>query len=64
MRDLTSEKPPAEDAMRSYEYLLYVSGPRKTSLLLVEEIEFYFTNREINHISLAIFESDTVTLTF
>ena len=50
--------------MRSYEYLLYVSGPRKTSLLLVEEIEFYFTNREINHISLAIFESDTVTLTF
>jgi hypothetical protein len=50
-------------AMRSCEYLK-VSGPRKTKLLLVEDIQFHVANREINHSSPQIFDSDTVTITF
>jgi hypothetical protein len=50
-------------AMRSCEYLK-VSGTRKTKLLLVEDIQFHVSNREINHSSDEIFSSDTVTVTF
>jgi hypothetical protein len=50
-------------AMRNCEYLK-VSGPRKTKLLLVEDIQFHINNREINHHSPQIFDSDTVTITF
>jgi hypothetical protein len=50
-------------AMRSCEYLK-VSGKRKTKLLLLEDIQFHVANREINHGSPEIFESDTVTITF
>jgi hypothetical protein len=50
-------------AMRSCEYLK-VSGPRKTKILLVEDIQFHVANREIHHSSPEIFDSDTVTLTF
>lgn len=36
----------------------HISTPQ-AKLLLIEDIDFYVANREIHHISLAIFESDT-----
>jgi hypothetical protein len=49
--------------VRSCEYLK-VLGKRKTKLLLLEDIQFHVANREINHGSPEIFDSDTVIITF